>query len=154
MGCNREMFEVALLIGTRKPPAGKKGPVMPSVGEGVIVVNAQLVLFHGAAKADPDDECGFKSTLSAMAKSKTITFVAVAEDTNHTAMQRVKNAEDRKETLPAARVFIHRRDQDVASSLKTGPGVELTDVTVTMNVVRRGVYMVGLSGKSSQRYNF
>ncbi len=154
MSCNRELFEVALLIGTSKPPKGKTGPIMPSVATGVYIDNAQLVLFNVPSKVDPNDVCGFKSTLSQMAQGKVITFVAVASGSNHSALQRVQTADDTDEVLPAARVFIHRRDESVSNSLKSGIGVELSDVTVSMQAVRKGVYMVTLGGKSAKRMNF
>lgn len=151
--CNRELFEVAVVIGTSKPPEGKVGPILPAAGNGLFIENISLVFFQGVPRGDANDLCGFKASFVEAAKSKTVSFGVSVTTANKSTLQRVATAADRKETLVAARVFVRRRDETLNSSVKTGAGVEFTDVTITIQEVKYGVYIVGLQGAAARLKN-
>jgi hypothetical protein len=154
MSCNRELYEVAVVIGTSKPPAGKVGPILPSAANGIFIANVRLVFFQGVPRGDANDVCGFKASFLAAEKAKAVSFVVSVTTENQTSLQRVATADDKDETLPAARVFVRRRDETLNSSVKTGIGVELTDVTFAIQETSKGEYMVSLAGGSAARKNF
>ena len=164
MGCNWEMYELRLMVWTtaKKSPAGRftRGQVgvqFDSVGLDLATLSMQSV-----TPKDSTDACSFKAIFDQLAKLKTIPFgfsrKIIKTDRFYldppTHFMRLQTAEQKNEVLPAAVLYVHKRGQSDHTSITTGIGVLLEDVTVTFTSSDQNSYYVQLFGASGKTVNF
>jgi hypothetical protein len=160
VACSKEIvqLEVDVFVGTRSPPAGKRGPIVASAIEGVFLQDVKILTLRRdvQAQVDQDDICGLKPMLNDIADKKGVTFMAISNEKNYTALVRLATALQTGETLPVARVFLRSLDGDggFAIALQTALSVELTNVKLELEKVKYQTYVVSLVGNSAKKLNF
>jgi hypothetical protein len=153
MSCNWELFELRLRVWIK----ANKYPQRGYFGNGMMLWDVRLEhqfnLGIPAFKPDSKGNCNFKSVFTALAGIKKIPFTCPASNENRSPFGRLQVAQRNKEVLPAAFLFLHRRDQSDISSETTGIGILLEGVTVLFTKAQP-VFHADLSGNSASTVNF
>jgi hypothetical protein len=138
MSCNWDLFEFRVVV------LHPNHSVMPMRFWNVYPDLSSLGIsdFQGS-----NDSCNFKSVFSELAKWKTIPFGfrKIINGIHGNPFNMAQEAERKKLTLNAAKLYVHRRNQSDLSSLTTGIGVLLDSVTIpyTATVPNYYVYLSG-----------
>ncbi len=152
MSCNWELYELRVRVWIK----ADKYPGRGYLGSGMLFWDVKLSHFDTLAipefKSDSKGFCNFKTVFDRLAKLKTIPFDCPGSQ-NQNPFGRLQGASRDKEVLPAAFLFLHRRDQSDVASETTGIGVLLEGVTVPFTDTQP-VYHAHLIGNSATTVNF
>ncbi len=154
MKCNWELFELRVAIFLRgqkhKPTGNFTGQilleffnVMPDLG------TIGIGDFQGSG-----DDCNFKSVFSQMVELNAMPFSFLKEKIRPDRLNfgNLQAAERNGITYRAAKLYVHRRDQSDLSSLTTGIGMLLENVTIIFTA-KGPMFYVHLSGESANMVN-
>lgn len=152
MPCNWELFELRVTVWT--PPAMKaSGRGYAGAGVKFWSVSPDLRRFGIGGFQGHNNDCDFESVFKQLVQKRAIVFSCSSNGSNQSGFTRLKNAEQKLELLPAAKLYVHRRDEsDIDSDLR-GVGVLLERVQAHASTANGGYY-IDLSAGAASPLNF
>ena len=151
MSCNWELFEFRVIVMFKL--AAQSGSRYVGLGGLFWEVKPDIATLGIGDFQGSNDFCDFKTVFSQLSKLKMIPFVCPQQANTGNAFSRVQVAEKDKEHLPAAKLFVHRRDEEDIVSDMRGPTVWLQGVDVGFTAVNGGFYYAQLRGDASGLLN-
>jgi len=153
MSCNWELYELRLRVWIKAEKLRGRG----FSGLGMMLWNVMLdhqkSLGIPEFKPDSKGNCNFKAVFDQLIKLKKISFNCPSSSENQGPFGRLQGAKQKNELLPAAFLFLHRRDQSDLASETTGIGILLEGVSVPFTD-SQPVYHAHIVGNSASPVNF
>ncbi len=152
MPCNWELFELRVTVWT---PNAVRARGRGYAGHGVKfwAVVPDLRRFGISGFQGNNNYCGFESVFNRLIQRHAIAFSCRQGGLHLSSFSRLKTAEQKLELLPAAKLYVHRRDQPDSSSDMEGVGVLLENVTAEASTTN-GDYYIVLTANSAKPLNY
>lgn len=156
MGCNWELYEfrvrVFYKLGDKSIP--RHGSRYVGVGSQFFDVFPDLKTLGIGNFQGSNNNCDFKSVFNQLIKLKMIPFNCPQGSNTGNHFSRIQIAERDKEHLPAAKLYVHKRNDSELSSETTGIGIWMEGVDVVFTSASNGAYYIQLIGDDAGSVNY